>query len=73
MPIESRDDLPKGVKNNVPEHAQDIWKEAYNNALEQYADRDDPEEVAARVAWDAVKEQYEKREDGDWYPKPDTQ
>ncbi len=29
-------DLPKGVKNNLPPHAQDIYREAFNHAWEQY-------------------------------------
>jgi cation transport regulator len=46
----------------LPKHAQEIYKEAYNSAWDQYADpasrRDDSsrEEVAHRVAWAAVKQ-----------------
>ena len=77
MPYSSRNDLPEQVQHalsNVP-HAQDIYKEAFNSAAEEYSDpekrRDDAssEEVAHRVAWNAVKEKYEKGEDGAWHPK----
>ena len=57
---------PDSVKNHLPKHAQEIYKEAYNNAWDQYADPDkrrsddSREEVAHKVAWSAVKEKYEK-------------
>ena len=78
MPYQSREDLPEQVQNalhNVP-HAQDIYKEAYNSAYEQYADsesREDgrsQEETAHAVAWSAVKEKYVKGNDTMWHPKP---
>jgi cation transport regulator len=78
MPEEKKslEDLPENVKNVLPKHAQEIYKEAYNNALEQYKDpekrRGDAslEETAHKVAWAAVKEKYEKNEDtGKWKEK----
>lgn len=69
MPYNSRDDLPGQVTDHLPAHAQDIYKEAYNSAWEQYSDREDREATAHQVAWSAVKEKYEKGEDGDWHPK----
>lgn len=74
MPYHSLSNLPDSVKDNLPKHAQEIYKEAYNSAWDQYKDpedrRDDAsrEEVSHRVAWSAVKEKYEKRE-GDWVKK----
>lgn len=74
MPYDTRSDLPDSVKDNLPKHAQEIYKEAYNSAWEQYEDpedrRDDAsrEEVSHRVAWSAVKEKYEKC-DGNWVAK----
>jgi cation transport regulator len=66
-------DLPKSVRDNLPKAAQEIYRGAFNNAWEQYADpstrRDDlsREETAHRVAWSAVKQKYEKRDrDGKW-------
>lgn len=52
--------LPKGIRKNLPKHAQEIFKEAFNSALEQYSDDDDTEATANRVAWSAVKQKYEK-------------
>ena len=74
MPYSERSELPDGVKDNLPAHAQDIYKEAFNSAWKQYKDpndRDsdaDREEVAHRVAWSAVKQSYEKI-DGEWREK----
>ncbi len=75
MPYSSTTELPDGVKNNLPDHAQDIYKEAYNSAYDEYknpSDRDGDagrEEVAHRVAWSAVKNKYEKNDSGDWVEK----
>ncbi len=77
MPYDDQSELPESVRNVLPPHAQDIYKEAHNNALQQYQNpeerrdgkKDDPEEVAHKVAWDAVKSQYEKGDDGNWHPK----
>jgi cation transport regulator len=67
MPYSKRSELPKQVTNNVPAHGQDIYKEAFNNAIDQY---DGDEERAHRVAWSAVKEKYKKDNDsGRWVRK----
>lgn len=76
MPYKTIQDLPDSVKNNLPTHAQEIYKEAFNNAWEQY-DRPEErrgsasrEETAHRVAWAAVKREYEKDEQsGQWKKK----
>jgi cation transport regulator len=69
MPYERRTDLPDAVQDHLPAHAQDIYKEAYNSAYDQY-DRD--EGRAHAVAWAAVKRQYHKGDDGDWHEGPST-
>lgn len=75
MPYERNADLPDPVRDHLPSHAQDVYREAYNSAWDQYADPDDRrgdasrEEVAHRVAWSAVKEKYHKGDDGDWHRK----
>lgn len=75
MPYQNNQSLPKQVKNNVPKHGQDIYRKAYNNAYDQYENPDErrgdesQEEAAARVAWNAVKQEYEKGDDGDWHRK----
>lgn len=75
MPFNSTSELPKPVQNVLPVHAQDIYKEAFNSAYEEYKEpserRDDAsrEEVAHRVAWNAVKKVYEKGDDNKWHKK----
>ena len=72
MPYDTISELPDSVRDNLPEHAQDIYKEAYNSAWDQYAEPDDRrgdagrEETAHRVAWAAVKNTYEKDAEGRW-------
>jgi cation transport regulator len=69
MPYDRIDQLPDSVRENVPKHAQEIYKEAYNSAEDQYADPEkrrgdeSQEEAAHRVAWSAVKQKYEKKDD----------
>lgn len=72
MPYNSNKELPIGVKNHLPAHAQDIYREAFNSAWDQYKDskkrrHQSQEEVAHKVAWSAVKEQYIKKADK-WVP-----
>jgi cation transport regulator len=73
MPFAKRDDLPTNVKNVLPAHAQDIYKEAFNSAYEEYKDPDDRkqggtrEEAAHRVAWAAVKKKYHKGDGDKWH------
>ncbi|MFN8769684.1 MAG: ChaB family protein [Neisseriaceae bacterium] len=73
MPYRSINDLPDNVKKHLPKHAQEIYKEAFNNAFEEYKDpkkikdNSSREEVAHKVAWSAVKNKYEKVEKtGEW-------
>ena len=74
MPYNQNSDLPASVTDVLPDHAQDIYRKAFNNAWKEYQDpeerRDDAsrEEVAHRVAWQAVKQAYEKGGDGKWRP-----
>ena len=74
MPYDKVSELPDSVRDNLPKHAQEIYKEAYNSAWDQYDDPDERrgdasrEETAHKVAWSAVKQKYEK--DGDrWKAK----
>lgn len=67
MPYEKLADLPDSVRSHLPHHAQEIFRAAFNHALEEYGE----EERAFRVAWAAVKRDYAKGEDGDWHKKPD--
>lgn len=67
MPYKSAAELPKGVRDNLPDHAQEIYMAAFNNAWQEYGH---DEERAHRVAWSAVKETYEKDDtSGRWIKK----
>ncbi len=74
MPYKQLSELPDSVRDNLPKHAQEIYLAAFNNASKQYKDPDtrrgdeDRETVAHKVAWSAVKKEYEKR-DGQWTRK----
>lgn len=65
MPYKNVKDLPKSVQDNLPHHAQEIFKEAFNSALDEYH----KEETAFKVAWSAVKNKYHKDNDGNWTAK----
>ena len=71
MPYATKSELPESVTNNLPAHAQDIYKEAFNNAWDEY---NHDESRAHRVAWGAVKKEYHKNDDGKWvkYVAPDS-
>ena len=68
MQYDKKQDLPEGVRNNLPDHAQDIYKSAYNSAHEDHKDEEDTESTAHRIAWSAVKQSYEKT-GGSWHKK----
>lgn len=74
MPYQSIKDLPESVRDNLPKHAQEIYMAAFNSAWDEYRNPEDRrgddsrEEVSHKVAWSAVKEQYEKK-DGKWQSK----
>jgi cation transport regulator len=75
MPYASINDLPDSVRDNVPKHAQEIYKEAFNSAWDEYADEDERrgdesrEEAAHKIAWAAVKKKYSKGDDGAWHAR----
>lgn len=71
MPYAGLIDLPKGVRNSLPKHAQEIYRSAFNNAYrtyrlneKRYEKEESRDEVAHRVAWSAVKEKYERTDTG---------
>lgn len=76
MPYKSMSDLPANIREILPEHAQEIYLNAFNNAWSEYANPSDRkedasrEETAHKVAWSAVKKVYEKDErSGRWQKK----
>lgn len=66
MPYKTNKDLPASVTDHLTqEHAQTIFRKAFNNAYQEY----ETEEQAFRVAWAAVKKEYEKNDKGKWIKK----
>ena len=74
MPYDTLQALPDAVKNALPKHAQEIYRNTFNSAWQNYADPEQRqgdasrEEVAHKVAWSAVKRQYRKQGDS-WVKK----
>ena len=74
MPYRTNQELPDSVNDYLPSHAQDIYREAFDSAWNEYRDpakrRGDEslEAVAHKVAWAAVKQKYEKV-GNQWRPK----
>ncbi len=58
MPYLVNEDLPIRVRRHLPDHAQDIYREAFNHARDTYAGDPRREEISHRVAWAAVKKVY---------------
>ena len=66
MPYKSNEDLPKSIVDSLTEeHAQTIFRKVFNSAYEEYKN----EEQAFKVAWAAVKKEYEKNQQGEWVKK----
>ena len=68
MPYLTNDDLSTRVRLHLPEHALDIYREAFNHAWAEYATDPRQEEIAHRVAWAAVKKVYVKA-GSEWIPR----
>ena len=72
MPYEKNKDLPEDIQEHLPEHAQDIYREAFNSAWKQYKNpkerrgNESREAVSHKVAWSAVEEKYHKESSGKW-------
>ncbi len=65
MPYRRNADLPTAVRAHLPEHAQDIFRAAFNDVFDEASEEtaDEREARAFRIAWAAVKRSYEKRGD----------
>ena len=60
-------ELPPAVRNHLPSHAQDVYREAFNHSFASHAGDGRQEEIAHRTAWAAVKQSYVKLGDH-WLP-----
>jgi cation transport regulator len=60
MPYLVNDDLPASVRHHLPDHAQSIYREAFNHAYAAHAGEIDRDRRAHMIAWAAVKRRYVK-------------
>jgi cation transport regulator len=63
-------ELPTSIRDELPEHAQEIYRAAYNLTIEEHraADHDehDLQAIADQAAWQRVQMEYERDETGKW-------
>jgi cation transport regulator len=60
MPYRTNVELPPAIRSNLPDHAQDVYREAFNFAYAAYAGDAERERQAHMMAWAAVKRTYAK-------------
>jgi cation transport regulator len=63
MPYRVNAELPPRVRSHLPEHAQDIYRGAFNHAYAAHAGEPEREQRAHMIAWAAVKCSYVKTDD----------
>jgi len=68
VPYVTNAELPVSLRRHLPEHAQDIYRAAFNHAHAEHVGDPRQEEAAHRIAWAAVKRSYVKIGD-DWVAK----
>jgi cation transport regulator len=68
MPYATNAALPTSVRSHLPEHAQGIYRSAFNHAFAAHAGDPRQEEAAHRIAWAAVKRDYVKA-GTEWVPR----
>ena len=63
MPYATNSQLPDPVRDHLPDHAQDIYRAAFNSAYAAHSGEAECERRAHMIAWAAVKRTYYKRGD----------
>ena len=72
MPYRDNVDLPSALRRHLPEHAQDIYRAAFNDAFAAHAGDPHQEEAAHRIAWAAVKRSFAKVDD-EWVARSELE
>ncbi|WP_066380951.1 MULTISPECIES: ChaB family protein [unclassified Anabaena] len=67
MPYNKIDELPQDIKEQLPEHAQQMFMAAFNSAQRDGMS----EQGACDVAWSSVRNEYEQGSDRQWHRKPE--
>jgi cation transport regulator len=68
MPYAATTELPPPIRKYLPQHAQEIYRAAFNEAYDHYGAAH--EDTAHRIAWAAVKRHYVRRGTGIWVRRP---
>ena len=67
MPYANNSELPSGVKDNLPDAAQTMYRSVFNSAWEgSCKDAENKDECAAKEAWATVHKHFSKGGDGKW-------
>jgi cation transport regulator len=71
MSYQSKEELPETLRKTMPEEAQTVYVNAYNEALKgdlpTAGGQLSNESAAHAVAWQAVELEFEKSADGKWH------
>lgn len=67
MAYETLEQLPEGIKSQLPRGAQQIFLAAFNSATSDGLSEDG----AAKIAWNSVKNQYQQSSNGEWETIPE--
>ncbi|BAT55937.1 hypothetical protein NOS3756_49310 [Nostoc sp. NIES-3756] len=65
MPYQQVNELPQEIRDQLPEHGQNIFLAAFNAAQSDGMS----EEGARDVAWNSVRMEYEPGKEGQWKRK----
>jgi len=68
MPYTTNRQLPPVLRKQLPEHAQDIYREAFNSAFAANAGEAERDRRSQMIAWATVKLSYVKEGDK-WVPR----
>jgi cation transport regulator len=72
MPYRDNGELPSALRRHLPDHAQDIYRAAFNHAFAAHDGDPRQEEAAHRIAWAAVKRAFVKVED-EWVARSELE
>lgn len=65
-------DLPKAIREELPDHAQEIYRAAYNLTVEEHLasnpnhDEQELQTIANQAAWQRVQMEYHRDDTGKW-------
>jgi Putative cation transport regulator len=67
MPYANNSELPPGVKDNLPDAAQTMYRDVFNSAWTgSCKDAENKDQCAAKEAWAVVHKNFHKDTDGSW-------